>query len=137
MDYLWTPWRHQYIASLKNPSRCVFCIETSCEHDERDFVVFRGKSSFVILNIFPYTTGHLLVAPYAHTADFQKCTSEESAEMIELVKRCQFAQQLTHRLRSHRRLVDDQDDFFGQRIERPKHGEAFSSRGRPLRVNMS
>jgi ATP adenylyltransferase len=96
MDYLWTPWRHQYIASLKNPSRCVFCIETSSEYDERDFVVFRGKSSFVILNIFPYTTGHLLVAPYAHTADLQKCTSEEAAEMIELVKRCQFAQQQTY-----------------------------------------
>ncbi|MCI0623395.1 MAG: HIT domain-containing protein [Acidobacteria bacterium] len=91
MDYLWTPWRYQYIASLKNPSRCVFCIETSGECDQRDFIVFRGKSSFVILNIFPYTTGHLLVAPYAHTSDFQSCSPEESAEMLELAKRCQFA----------------------------------------------
>jgi len=96
MDYLWTPWRYQYIANLKNPSACVFCIATSGEYDERDFVVFRGKSSFVILNIFPYTTGHLLVAPYAHTADFQKCPPEESAEMLELVKRCQFALQQTY-----------------------------------------
>jgi ATP adenylyltransferase len=96
MDYLWTPWRYQYIASLKNPRRCVFCIETSGEYDERDFVVFRGKASFVILNIFPYTTGHLLVAPYAHTADFQECSPEESAEMLELVKRCQFALQQTY-----------------------------------------
>lgn len=93
MDYLWTPWRYQYIASLKNPSRCVFCLEASSEYDERDFVVFRGKSSFVILNIFPYTTGHLLVAPYSHTADFQKASPEESAEMLELVKRCQYALQ--------------------------------------------
>ena len=97
MDYLWTPWRYQYIASLKNPSRCVFCIETSGEYDERDFVVFRGKSSFVILNIFPYTTGHLLVAPYTHTADFQKCTAEESWEMLDLVKRCQLALEQTYR----------------------------------------
>ena len=89
MDYLWTPWRYQYIASLKNPSRCVFCLETSGEYDERDFVVFRGRLSFVILNIFPYTTGHLLVAPYAHNADFQNSSQEESAEMLELVKRCQ------------------------------------------------
>lgn len=96
MDYLWTPWRYQYIASLKNPSRCVFCLETSGEYDERDFVVFRGNSCFVILNIFPYTTGHLLVAPYAHTADFQKCSPEESAEIMELVKRCQFALQQTY-----------------------------------------
>jgi len=96
MDYLWTPWRYQYIVSLKNPSRCVFCIETSGEYDEREFVVFRGKSSFVILNIFPYTTGHLLVAPYTHTADFQKCSPEESSEMLELAKRCQFALQQTY-----------------------------------------
>ena len=96
MDYLWTPWRYQYIASLKNPSRCVFCLESSGEYDERDFVVFRGKSSFVILNIFPYTTGHLLVAPYAHTSDFQKSSREESSELLELVKRCQFALQQTY-----------------------------------------
>jgi len=96
MDYLWTPWRYQYIVSLKNPSGCVFCIETSGECDERDFVVFRGKSSFVILNIFPYTTGHLLVAPYTHTADFQSCSPEESSEMLELAKRCQFALQQTY-----------------------------------------
>jgi len=96
MDYLWTPWRYQYIASLKNPSRCVFCLETSGEYDERDFVVFRGRLSFVILNIFPYTTGHLLVAPYSHTADFQKSSPEESAEMLELVKRCQYALQQTY-----------------------------------------
>ena len=96
MDYLWTPWRYQYIASLKNPSRCVFCIETYGEFDERDFVVFRGRLSFVILNIFPYTTGHLLVAPYDHNADFQKSPPEELAEMLELVKRCQFALQQTY-----------------------------------------
>ena len=96
MDYLWTPWRYQYIASLKNPSRCVFCLDTSGDYDERDFVVFRGRLSFVILNIFPYTTGHLLVAPYAHNADFQKSSKEESAEMLELVKRCQFALQQTY-----------------------------------------
>jgi ATP adenylyltransferase len=96
MDYLWTPWRYQYIASLKNPSRCVFCLETSGEYDERDFVVFRGRLSFVILNIFPYTTGHLLVAPYTHTADFQESSPEESAEMLQLVKRCQFALQQTY-----------------------------------------
>ena len=96
MDYLWTPWRYQYIASLKKPSRCVFCLEASSEYDERDFVVFRGKSSFVILNIFPYTTGHLLVAPYTHTADFQNASPEESAEMLELVKRCQYALQQTY-----------------------------------------
>jgi ATP adenylyltransferase len=91
MDYLWTPWRYQYIAGLKNPGRCVFCLESSVESDEADFVVFRGKLTFVVLNIFPYTTGHLLVAPHAHTADFQKCSQEELAEMMEQVKRCQFA----------------------------------------------
>ena len=96
MDYLWTPWRYQYISNIKNVVRCVFCIDSSPEHDEENFVLFRGKLNFVILNIFPYTTGHLLVAPYEHTSNFQTCSPEQSGEMLELAKRGQLAIEETY-----------------------------------------
>jgi ATP adenylyltransferase len=96
MDYLWTPWRYQYISNIKNTDRCVFCIESSTEHDERNFVVLRGKLNFVILNIFPYTSGHLLVAPYQHTSNLQDCSPELLSEMLGLAQRCQLAIEQTY-----------------------------------------
>ena len=97
MDYLWTPWRYQYISNIKNTERCVFCIDSSTEDDKSNFVVFRGKLNFVILNIFPYTCGHVLIAPYEHASDLQACSPEQSAEMWELGKRCQLAIEQTYR----------------------------------------
>lgn len=91
MDYLWTPWRYQYISNIKNTDRCVFCIEPSKERDDQNFILFRGELNFVILNIFPYTSGHLLIAPYQHLSNFLECSPEQSGEMIELAKRCQLA----------------------------------------------
>ena len=91
MDYLWTPWRYQYIENIKNSCRCVFCINHSGENDESDFILLRGKFNFVILNIFPYTSGHLLVAPYEHVADLSKCSQELCCEMMELAKICKEA----------------------------------------------
>jgi ATP adenylyltransferase len=91
MDYLWTPWRYQYISNIRKTDRCVFCIQSSPERDAELFVLFRGKLNFVILNIFPYTSGHVLIAPYQHTSSFADCSPEESLEMIELAKRCQSA----------------------------------------------
>ena len=91
MDYLWTPWRYQYIANINKSDRCVFCLEHQGEHDERDFVLFRGEFNFVILNIFPYTSGHLLVAPYVHIADLSLCSAAVCNEMMSLAKLCKQA----------------------------------------------
>jgi len=92
MDYLWSPWRYQYIANVRRGTeRCVFCIESSTEKDEQQFVLFRGKYNFVILNIFPYTCGHLMVSPYQHIADFSDCSEELTTDMMKLCKRCKFA----------------------------------------------
>ena len=88
MDYLWTPWRFQYVSNIKNTDKCVFCIDPSCQNDEANYILFRGKFNFVILNIFPYTTGHLLVAPFTHVANLSDCSQELSCEMMELAKRC-------------------------------------------------
>jgi len=91
MDYLWTPWRYQYIANIKNSDRCVFCLSHAGENDESDFVLLRGEFNFVILNIFPYTSGHLLVVPHEHIADISQCSAEVCCEMMKLAKLCKEA----------------------------------------------
>ena len=91
MDYLWSPWRYQYIANIKNTRACVFCIGESVEHDEEKFILFRGKYNFVILNIFPYTTGHLLISPYQHLSDFSDCPPGQITEMMDLVRQGKLA----------------------------------------------
>ena len=91
MDYLWSPWRYQYIANIKNTHECVFCVGESVEDDDEKFILFRGKHNFVILNIFPYTTGHLLISPYAHLSDFLDCSAGQLAEMMDLVAQSKLA----------------------------------------------
>ena len=67
MDFIWSPWRYDYLASAgkKSPS-CVFCVEENRSHDAERLIVFRGSHNFIILNLFPYTSGHVMVAPYEH-----------------------------------------------------------------------
>jgi ATP adenylyltransferase len=91
MDYLWSPWRYQYIANIKNTQECVFCVGEVVEHDEAKFILFRGKHNFVILNIFPYTTGHLLISPYQHLSDFSDCPPGLLAEMMDLAGQSKLA----------------------------------------------
>jgi ATP adenylyltransferase len=91
MDYLWTPWRYQYITETGRETGCVFCHAIERGDDARALVVFRGRKNFVILNLFPYTTGHSMIVPYAHVADLASCDSETLAEMIGLARRVQLA----------------------------------------------
>jgi ATP adenylyltransferase len=91
MDYLWTPWRYQYITEADRESGCVFCHAIELGDDARALVIFRGRKNFVILNLFPYTTGHSMIVPYAHVADLAACDPETLAEMIELARRVQLA----------------------------------------------
>jgi ATP adenylyltransferase len=69
------------------PSECVFCQKSStADKDEENFVLKRGKTCFAILNLYPYSTGHVLIIPYRHTSDFAGLTNEESCEMIDMAK---------------------------------------------------
>jgi ATP adenylyltransferase len=63
MDHLWTPWRSAYIKAEKDHSRCVFCDAAACENDEETLVVYRADLCFILLNRYPYTNGHLMIAP--------------------------------------------------------------------------
>jgi ATP adenylyltransferase len=88
MEFVWSPWRYDYIASAgKTPSSCVFCIGEDPSSDADRLVVHRGVHNFVILNLFPYTSGHFMVAPYAHISRFEEAVAPQIAEMMELAQR--------------------------------------------------
>jgi len=88
MEFVWSPWRYDYIASSgKTTTSCVFCIGEDPSQDASRLVLYRGSLNFVILNLFPYTSGHFMVAPIVHTARFDEARSEQLAEMMELAQR--------------------------------------------------
>ncbi len=91
MDYLWTPWRYSYIANATKDDRCIFCDALAAKDDARTFVVFRGEKNFIILNRYPYTSGHVMVVPYAHVADLGAAEPDTLAEMMRLAQRVQGA----------------------------------------------
>jgi len=91
MDYLWTPWRYRYISEAKNVSGCVFCNAPAANRDEEWLIVQRAVKNYVILNRYPYTSGHVMIVPYAHTADFSGLERDTAAEMMLLTQRVQAA----------------------------------------------
>jgi ATP adenylyltransferase len=91
MDYLWTPWRYRYIAEARNATGCVFCDLPAANRDEETLIVLRGAKNFVILNRYPYTSGHVMIVPYLHTADFARLETATTAEMMLLAQRVQAA----------------------------------------------
>jgi ATP adenylyltransferase len=91
MDYLWTPWRYTYIKSAGKSDVCIFCDAVAANDDVKMLIVLRAKKNFIILNRFPYTSGHLMVVPYAHVADLAACDAESLAEMMSLARRVQIA----------------------------------------------
>lgn len=98
MDFLWSPWRYDYLASGgTKPQSCVFCITEDRTHDVERLIVFRGNHNFVILNLFPYTSGHLMVAPYEHLDAIVAAKTEQLAEMMELSQRAVTALQKLYR----------------------------------------
>lgn len=89
MDFLWTPWRYQYIAQAKagDQPECIFCDAVARNDDEATLIVHRGKTSFVILNLYPYTSGHAMIVPYAHVAELSKCDAATLGEIIQLAQK--------------------------------------------------
>ena len=88
MDYLWTPWRYQYMAQVtsgKQPE-CIFCDALARNNDTETHIVHRGKKVFLILNRFPYTSGHVMLVPYAHVAELSLVDGEALGEMMQLAQ---------------------------------------------------
>jgi ATP adenylyltransferase len=97
MDYLWTPWRYRYVSDATKDDRCIFCDAVTSKDDAAALVVERGEKNFVILNRYPYTSGHLMVVPYAHIPDLVSADAETLAEMMNIAQRAQKALGKTYR----------------------------------------
>jgi ATP adenylyltransferase len=97
MDHLWSPWRLDYVAGNKPDTGCPFCLPTKAGSDEpaslerESLVVWRGAHTFIILNLYPYNNGHLLITPYRHVATLAALSSDELQEMASLVQRAEIA----------------------------------------------
>ena len=86
MDYLWTPWRYQYLVATGKQDTCIFCTAAQDADDHRNLVVHRAARNYVILNRYPYTNGHLMVVPYQHSATLGEFPPETLAEMMSLAR---------------------------------------------------
>ena len=87
MDYIWTPWRYTYITTADVSAHghsCVFCELLRSGDDERSLIVYRGKFNFIVLNAYPYTSGHSMIVPYEHVDRLHKLPAGASVELMEL-----------------------------------------------------
>ena len=87
MEHLWSPWRMEYIMRNEPATGCIFCQALQQEDGPANLIVTRGKTAFVILNRYPYTSGHIMVTPYAHRPSLELLDAETRAELMELVSR--------------------------------------------------
>jgi len=86
MRRLWTPWRLEFVTGPR-AAGCIFCEKVQQNTDRKNFILYRGAEAFVILNLYPYNNGHLMVVPYAHVGDLEKVEDTCLAEMMRLAKR--------------------------------------------------
>jgi ATP adenylyltransferase len=88
MDWLWSPWRYQYVSHASGePEGCIFCSKPEAGDDRKHLILYRGSLTYVILNLYPYTSGHLMVVPYAHLGSLEEAPDETVCEMMLMGKR--------------------------------------------------
>jgi len=86
MERLWAPWRMEYIKKCDEFPGCIFCVLPAQDKDRENLILHRGKTCFIMLNTFPYNTGHLMIAPFKHTADMYALGDEELLEISRTVR---------------------------------------------------
>ncbi len=84
---LWAPWRIEYIHSDKEGG-CIFCEKLAEDRDKQNLIVHRGVRAFVIMNLYPYNPGHLMVAPYEHISELEELDDNVSLEIMKLTGKC-------------------------------------------------
>ncbi len=85
MEHLWAPWRMNYIASKTPQSQiqeCIFCVKAAENRDAENYILHRGERCFMLLNLYPYNNGHLMIAPYQHVGSIEQLDAETLAEMM-------------------------------------------------------
>lgn len=87
-NILWAPWRKGYIQNLKS-EQCIFCVKPRQKKDSKNYIIWRKKYSFAMLNIYPYNNGHILIAPYRHVSSLNKLKKEEINELFSLLKKAE------------------------------------------------
>ena len=90
LERLWSPWRLVYVSGSGESKGCVFC-DAQTGTDAAPLVLHRGTTCFVILNLFPYNNGHLMVVPNRHVATLALATPEELAELMRLTQAAEMA----------------------------------------------
>jgi ATP adenylyltransferase len=96
VETLWSPWRYEYLNSSgsdqPSPSACVFCdLHQNPNDDESKFILRRARHNYVVLNLYPYISGHMLIIPYDHLGEFDSAPKETTDELMDLTKQCQTA----------------------------------------------
>lgn len=91
MKRLYSPWRSEYIQTFKERKKskgCLFCTIAKDNNDAKNLIVWRGQKCFVVINRFPYNSGHIMIVPYKHAKDFSKLTDSELSEIMITAKKC-------------------------------------------------
>lgn len=93
MDYVWTPWRYQYVNQNASSEACIFCEMAKGDslHDAERLILHRARYNFILLNLYPYTCGHCMIVPYSHARDLITNPPEVLTEMILLARDVQRA----------------------------------------------
>lgn len=86
MDRIWAPWRTVYIGK-DHGSQCIFCDKLESTADQENHVILRGEKTFVLMNIYPYNNGHLLIAPKRHVGDITELDEEETLELFQMTQK--------------------------------------------------
>ncbi len=100
MKQLWSPWRMTYIENHEKEDGCVFCNAQAKADSAENLIAFRGNNAYVILNRYPYTSGHLMAIPFEHVSNLEELNAETRAEMMELTSRCTTILQKIYKTKS-------------------------------------
>lgn len=90
IDHLWAPWRMEYIRSPRDEeaNACIFCHKPKEDSDRKNLILYHGKEVFVIMNLFPYNNGHMMVVPYRHLSDYRELNEAERHEISDITAIC-------------------------------------------------
>jgi ATP adenylyltransferase len=87
LHHLWAPWRMTYVVGSR-PDDCIFCAKAVDNNDAANYILYRARHNYVILNAYPYNSGHLMVVPYQHLADITELPAEALQEMFAIAQGC-------------------------------------------------
>ena len=84
MKIIWAPWRMAYIKNARKPRGCIFCLKVREQRDSDNLLLHRGQHGFIMMNLFPYNSGHLMVAPYAHVKTLDALPADGALDLIRM-----------------------------------------------------